>query len=245
MHSVVRSLTRSLTLASTLGHSFQLGGAPKFARGAAAAAAMSSSTVETTRNVKQPGSILRVISLSPEPSYTVGVQATWPFTEADLRRHDEMSDAEFYSQPRFVHHIDNGCIDSLRDDVYGELFEQGDDVLDVCSSWVSHFPDPDTVDLGLVIGLGMNEAELKANSRLTSFVVQDLNREPVLPFEDRTFDKVTNAVSVDYLAKPRELFREFHRVLRPGGLAIMSFSNRMFPTKVVNMWLQKTEEELL
>ena len=100
MHSVVRSLTRSLTLASTLGHSFQLGGAPKFARGAAAAAAMSSSTVETTRNVKQPGSILRVISLSPEPSYTVGVQATWPFTEADLRRHDEMSDAEFYSQPR-------------------------------------------------------------------------------------------------------------------------------------------------
>ncbi len=39
------------------------------------------------------------------------------------------------------------------------------------------------------------------------------------------------AVSVDYLTKPLEVFREVHRVLKPGGLAIMSFSNRCFPTK--------------
>ena len=42
---------------------------------------------------------------------------------------------------------------------------------------------------------------------------------------------VTNAVSVDYLSKPMEVFREMHRVLKPGGKAIMSFSNRCFPTK--------------
>jgi SAM-dependent methyltransferase len=28
-----------------------------------------------------------------------------------------------------------------------------------------------------------------------------------------------------------QIFREMHRVLKPGGTAIMSFSNRCFPTK--------------
>lgn len=52
-----------------------------------------------------------------------------------------------------------------------------------------------------------------------------------LPYEDNSFDVVTNAVSVDYLTRPLEMFREMHRVLKPGGQAIMSFSNRCFPTK--------------
>jgi SAM-dependent methyltransferase len=52
-----------------------------------------------------------------------------------------------------------------------------------------------------------------------------------LPYEDNSFDVITNAVSVDYLTKPLEVFREMHRVLKPGGQAIMSFSNRCFPTK--------------
>merc|ERR1712194_577631 len=47
-----------------------------------------------------------------------------------------------------------------------------------------------------------------------------------------------NVVSVDYLTKPLEIFREMHRVLRPGGISIMSFSNRCFPTKAIAMWLQ-------
>jgi len=57
--------------------------------------------------------------------------------------------------------------------------------------------------------------------------------DPKLPYEDNSFDVITNAVSVDYLAKPMEVFKEMHRVLRPGGQAIMSFSNRCFPTKGV------------
>ncbi len=53
----------------------------------------------------------------------------------------------------------------------------------------------------------------------------------MLPYEDNSFDVVTNAVSVDYLTRPLEMFREMHRVLKPGGQAIISFSNRCFPTK--------------
>ena len=85
-------------------------------------------------------------------------------------------------------------------------------------------------------GLGMNEKELKRNSALTEVVVRDLNEDPTLPFADASFDIITNVVSVDYLTKPLEIFQEMHRVLKPGGKAIMSFSNRCFPTKAIALW---------
>jgi ubiquinone/menaquinone biosynthesis C-methylase UbiE len=57
----------------------------------------------------------------------------------------------------------------------------------------------------------MNEDELKANKEVTEYVVHDLNLEPALPFPDDSFDVITNAVSVDYLNKPLEVFQEIHR----------------------------------
>merc|ERR1712151_390839 len=78
---------------------------------------------------------------------------------------------------------------------------------------------------------------LTANEQATEWHVQDLNTDPKLPFGDNEFDFVTNVVSVDYLSRPREVFNEIHRVMKPGGLAIMSFSNRCFPTKAIAMWI--------
>jgi SAM-dependent methyltransferase len=43
-------------------------------------------------------------------------------------------------------------------------------------------------------------------------------------------------VSVDYLARPLEVFDEVYRVLRPGGVFVNTFSNRCFPTKVIQGW---------
>ena len=164
----------------------------------------------------------------------------WPFQDSDLTRQDETIDSQWYMQPRFVTHIDEDCIQALSN-VYSQLFHENDTVLDVCSSWISHFPDGPS--LGNVIGLGMNEQELAANKRLSSYIVKDLNSNPTLPFENDSFDKVVNAVSVDYLCKPKEVFNEMYRVLKPGGTAIMSWSNRMFPTKVVDIWLRVSEED--
>ena len=48
----------------------------------------------------------------------------------------------------------------------------------------------------------MNEMELKENKQVTEFVVKDLNADPSLPFEDNSFDIVTNVVSIDYLTEP-------------------------------------------
>ena len=61
--------------------------------------------------------------------------------------------------------------------------------------------------------------------------MHDLNRTPTLPFEDESFDVVLNTVSVDYLTRPFEVFAEVGGVLRPGGLFLVTFSNRAFPQK--------------
>ena len=45
-------------------------------------------------------------------------------------------------------------------------------------------------------------------------------------------------VEHSYLNKPLEIFDEMYRVLRPGGKAIMSFSNRCFPSKAIQVWTQ-------
>ena len=47
---------------------------------------------------------------------------------------------------------------------------------------------------------------------------------------------VTIAVSVQYLRQPVAVFREIGRVLKPGGVCSVAFSNRCFPPKVVALW---------
>jgi ubiquinone/menaquinone biosynthesis C-methylase UbiE len=124
-----------------------------------------------------------------------------------------------------VYHIDDYAVSALTK-YYKKILQDGDDVLDICSSWVSHYPKE--WKGGNVVGLGMNEYELKQNKQLKSYVVKDLNKDPALPFEANSFDKVTIVVSVDYLNKPREVFSEISRVLRPGGSALISMSNRWY-----------------
>jgi len=49
---------------------------------------------------------------------------------------------------------------------------------------------------------------------------------------------ITCCVSIDYLTDPLHVLSECKRVLRPGGKMIISQSDRFFPSKVVNLWLQ-------
>jgi SAM-dependent methyltransferase len=150
-----------------------------------------------------------------------------------FQRLDESPDENFYREPRLVTHIDDATIAALTQ-VYRELVPAGAHVLDLMSSWVSHLP-PD-VDYGRVIGLGMNRVELAENPRLTSFLVHDLNCCPELPFANATFDAVLNAVSIQYLTSPVEVFASVGRVLRAGGIHLVATSHRMFPTKAVAAW---------
>ena len=148
-------------------------------------------------------------------------------------RKDEADDAHFYSMPRFVVHIDAETIAALTQ-VYRELLPRRGAILDLMSSWVSHLPEDE--EYTRVAGLGMNALELGQNPRLTDYIVQDLNLQPGLPYETASFDAVVNAVSIQYLTRPVEVFRSCARVLRPGGLHIVALSHRCFPTKAIRAW---------
>lgn len=150
-----------------------------------------------------------------------------------FRRTDETPDEEFYQTPRLVTHIDEGAIAAVTQ-LYRELFPAGGEILDLMSSWVSHLPPE--VEYRRVIGLGMNEVELRRNERLDSYIVQNLNSRPVLPLGSGEFDGAGICVSIDYLTRPVEVLREVGRVLKVGAPLVVTFSNRCFPTKAVEIW---------
>ncbi len=145
-------------------------------------------------------------------------------------RQDESPDDLFYAFPRMVTHIDDATIQALTQ-LYREQLLEDSDVLDLMSSWISHLPGK--MEFGRVAGLGMNAQELEANGRLTEWTVHDLNREPELPYPDESFDAVLNAVSIQYLLKPMDVFASILRVLRPGGVSVVAMSHRCFPTKAI------------
>ena len=154
------------------------------------------------------------------------------YPEDAFRRTDETPDEEFYQTPRLVTHIDDRAIAAVTQ-LYRELFPSGGELLDLMSSWVSHLPPE--VDFRRVIGLGMNDVELRRNERLDSYVVQNLNMNPSLPFGNGEFDGAGICVSVDYLTRPVQVLREVGRVLKVGAPVAITFSNRCFPTKAVEI----------
>jgi SAM-dependent methyltransferase len=151
-------------------------------------------------------------------------------------------DSDFYASPRFVHHVDEAFRDRLTE-LYRREIPPDARVLDLMSSWVSHLPDPAEPDYARVVGHGLNREELAANDRLDEFVVQNLNADQSLPFADDSFDAVLIAVSVQYLQYPTAVFREITRVLAPGGVLVVSFSNRMFPQKAIRAWRVASMDE--
>jgi SAM-dependent methyltransferase len=159
--------------------------------------------------------------------------ATDFFDEDSFTRSDPSDDAGFYRQPRLVDHLDSTAISEISA-LYGRLIPPRARILDLMSSWHSHLPT--TLNAESITGLGMNADELARNTILTERVVHDLNAEPRLPFGEERFDAVVCTVSVEYLTDPLAVFRDLGRVLAPDGVAIMTFSNRWFPPKVIRGW---------
>ena len=153
---------------------------------------------------------------------------------------DDTNDLEFYDLPRLVTHVDEGFIDRLKD-LYRERLKPNSRILDLMSSWVSHLPDD--VEFARVEGHGMNAEELAKNPRLDHYFVQNLNQNPKLPLEDADFDAVLITVSVQYLQYPEAVLSEIYRVLKPNGIVIISFSNRMFYQKAIAAWRDGTDTD--
>ena len=147
-----------------------------------------------------------------------------------FNRQDDSADEAFYATPRMVNHIDDATINEITR-FYQEALTPEDELLDLMSSWVSHLPEE--VTYRKVTGLGMNLDELNANVLLDQALVHNLNKTPVLPFADASFNAVMIVVSIQYLTRPFEVFEEIQRVLKPGGRCIVAMSHRLFPTKAI------------
>jgi SAM-dependent methyltransferase len=153
-------------------------------------------------------------------------------SERERAKRDPGPDGEFYDAPRFVTHADDGFLARLTE-TYAAVLDDGDQVLDAMSSWVSHLPPR---EYGRVVGHGLNEDELAENEALEEWFVRDLNADQALPLDDGAFDALLCALSVQYLQFPGAVFAEFDRVLAADGALVVSFTNRMFPTKAVRAW---------
>ena len=162
------------------------------------------------------------------------------FSGDGFRRTDETPDAAFYAMPRTIDHLDETALQEVTG-LYARLLPAGARVLDLMAGVNSHLAAVSTP--AAVTGLGMNTEELDANPALTAHLVQDLNQDPELPFQEDSFDAVICTASVEYLTRPLEVFVEVNRVLKRGGVFINTFSNRWFPTKAIALWSDLHEFE--
>ena len=160
------------------------------------------------------------------------------FSAQYFQRMDEDDDSLFYQQARKVVHIDDGAIAAVSR-LFRETVPADSVILDLMSSWRSHWPEGHPK--ARMVGLGMNREEMEDNPDLDDVVVYDLNRNVELPFENDTFDAVLITVSAQYLVHPVDTFQEVNRILKPSGQFIVSFSNRMFATKAVYIWRASTD----
>jgi hypothetical protein len=184
------------------------------------------------------------IALPEEGEIERAVPTDWstvenPFEEkTQFTRLDSTPDSVFYRDPRFVEHVDDQAVQLMSSYISKEAIPKdssGSDVtvLDLCSSWTSHI-DLSTLNQRpkRISGLGMNAKELSQNQVLVDWVVRDLNENPVLPYEDASFDVVLCQLSIDYLTRPLEVLKEVGRVLKSNGRIHILFSNRLFLSKV-------------
>ncbi|WP_082674518.1 methyltransferase domain-containing protein [Thiohalocapsa sp. ML1] len=188
-----------------------------------------------------PGVPVRTLLTDDGP----GMQGRWRghatefLTSAAIERMDD-DDPGFYARLRLVDHLDSMALSQISA-LYGRLIPRRSRVLDLMSSWHSHLPA--SLAAERVVGLGMNAQEMAQNPALDDAVVHDLNADPRLPFDDAAFEAIVCTVSVEYLIQPFAVFRELARVLSPGGIAVMTFSNRWFPTKAIRIWEELHEFE--
>ncbi|XP_057437404.1 uncharacterized protein LOC130729609 [Lotus japonicus] len=171
------------------------------------------------------------------PQSSVGKIKRLVLTQEGRTKLNTYSDRDFYAYPRLVTHVDDGFISTLTN-VYRERLRPDTEILDLMSSWISHLPND--VKYKRVVGHGLNAQELAKNPRLDYFFIKDLNKDQQLELESCSFDAVVCTVSVQYLQQPEKVFAEVFRVLKPGGVFIVSFSNRMFYEKAISSWREGT-----
>ena len=161
-------------------------------------------------------------------------------SNSDRSKIDISDDRIFYQTPRYVNHLSHSFRKRLTN-LYKEYLFSHFTLLDLMSSWVSHLPN--NIRYKKVLAHGMNEAELKANTRIDKFWIQNLNNTQNLPVEDSTVDAGLIVAGWQYLQYPEKVALELSRIIKSDSLLIVSFTNRAFWTKSPYIWTNSSDEE--
>ena len=153
---------------------------------------------------------------------------------------DESNDEEFYSDPKFVYHLDANFRQYLSV-VYENEIADCSTILDLMSSWDSYLPKGKKYKK--VIGHGLNKQELERNKIFDSYWIQNFNSNQKIPLDSDSIDYCLMVAAWQYLQYPENLTNEIVRILRNHGKIIIAFSNRAFWHKAPNIWTSSTEEE--
>jgi len=129
--------------------------------------------------------------------------------------------------------VDDAAIAAVTD-LYREIMPAGGAILDLVSSWLPHLPPE--IEYRRVAGVGNDPCALAENPFLDEWRVQDLNKNPVLPYATGEFDGAAMCGSIQHLTRPCEVIREVGRVLRPGAPLVLTFSQRCLATKAIGCW---------
>ncbi len=106
-------------------------------------------------------------------------------------------------------------------DHYSQYFFDGANVLELFSVYESILPRKYRNKLGATVGIGWYDNEMKCNEALDDYIEQDISVDPYLPLQSNYFDFVVMPANFQLLQRPKELFQEINRVLKPGGMAII------------------------
>ena len=153
---------------------------------------------------------------------------------------DESNDEEFYSDPKFVYHLDTNFRQNLSD-LYEREIDNYSTVLDLMSSWDSYLPK--VKKYKKIIGHGLNKQELERNKIFDSYWIQNFNLSQQIPLDKESVNYCLMVAAWQYLQYPENLTKEIARILSSQGKVIISFSNRAFWHKAPNIWTSSNEEE--
>ena len=153
---------------------------------------------------------------------------------------DENNDEEFYSDPKFVYHLDANFRKYLSD-LYKSEIDDNATVLDLMSSWDSYLPKGKKYKK--VFGHGLNKQELEKNKIFDYYWIQNFNLNQEIPLDKESVDYCLMVAAWQYLQYPENLTKEIARILSSQGKIIIAFSNRAFWHKAPNIWTTSNEEE--
>ena len=135
------------------------------------------------------------------------------FSEHDRRKCDDLYE-KYYAGRKFH--------DSLYRELIQRYLEPGARVLDAgCGRYLKFCREFSPV--AHVVGIDLERTFETDNTRIPYAVRGDLG---ALPFPSGYFDMVISRSVVEHLEDPPRVFREFVRVLRPGGKVIVLTPNR-------------------